>query len=365
MAWVVERRARRAVSAVFGALARGEGIPPSAVDLRRVRRVLFVRSNHRMGNLLLVTPALAAARRALPGAEIDLLTGHAYHELLRGNPDVDRVWTLERGHWIRPGALAGLLHRLRRRSYDLVIDASDGGSLSGALLAALSGGRWMVGPSPSRHEAVFDVRVPRPPEARHVVECLGWLLQGIGIPFEDPRMKVVLSPAEIHGAEAVWEALGLAPDRPAVGLNVGARGEKRWPLERFLEIARRLDADAGLQGVVFAGPEDRHRRAAIRDRLPRSVPLAPLVGVRRFAALLARCAVVVTGDTGPMHLAAAVGVPTVAVFLRPDHGRYRPLGPDHRAVRAGTGPEATGAVLAAVGAVLERRTAGSTPLRSA
>lgn len=347
MAWWIERRARHALAGVLGRIVAGNRRPPGSVDLAAVRRVLVVRSNLRLGNLLLVTPALAAIRRAIPEGEIDLLTGPAYAVLLRGNRDVNRVWTVGRTTLARPWSAMALVRRIRRRSYDLVIDGSDGASLSGALLAAGSGGRWTVGPTPSRHERFFDVAVPRP-TGTHLVEALEDVLAGVGIP-PGGGMKVVLEADEERWAAARLEALGLPPDRPLVGVNVGARGEKRWPVERFLEVVDRIRAGSPARLVVFSGPEDRRRLASLAGRLPADVAVAPTCDVRRFAALLARCAVVVTGDTGPMHLAAAVGTPTVAVFLRDDLRTYAPRGEPHRWIRAT--PEAGADEVA--GAVLE------------
>src|SRR5262249_27040389 len=119
------RRAERALRrAVFGAMMgrlRTGTVTPAAVELSTVRKVLLIRLNTRLGNLLLVTPALAAVRRALPGAQVDLLCLDHYADLLAGNPDIDRTITL-RLRWRLPlVTVLRLVRRLRHERYDLVI----------------------------------------------------------------------------------------------------------------------------------------------------------------------------------------------------------------------------------------------------
>lgn len=200
--------------------------PAERLSLPAVRRILFVRPNFRMGNLLLTTPALTATRRALPEAEIHLLTTPAYVDLLRGHPDLDRAILYDRPMLRLPTLLIGLVRRLRSARYDLVVDGSQGESLTGALLSRFSGGRWRVTESPSRYERTWDVRVARDPARRHRVERLLGVLEGIGIETGPVRMSIALDPSEQEWARATCQAWGL-PDGPVVGLNIGRRHDTR------------------------------------------------------------------------------------------------------------------------------------------
>ena len=129
---------------VFGLLlggSSGHTIAPASVDLSRCRRVLLVRVNFRMGNLLLITPAIAALRQALPDARIDVLCYDAYAALLAHDPDVDHTLGLRRRMLFNPWTFARLVRTLRRTQYDLVLEGARGGSFLGAFVAAMSGGR--------------------------------------------------------------------------------------------------------------------------------------------------------------------------------------------------------------------------------
>src|SRR5262245_32646672 len=126
-----ERLLKRAVFGLFLGHRRDEG---GTVDLAHVRRVLVVRANFRMGNMLLVTPALAALRRALPQARIDVIAARAYVDLLAHSPDVDGRIGVDRRMLMAPWSLARLVRQLRRQRYDLALDGGRGSSFLGAFL---------------------------------------------------------------------------------------------------------------------------------------------------------------------------------------------------------------------------------------
>jgi len=338
---------------LFGLLlGRGREIGGS-VDLAQVKRVLVVRANFRMGNLLLVTPALAALRRALPQARIDVIGGRAYLDLLEHSPDVDGRIGIDRRMLMAPWSLLSLVRHLRRQHYDLALDGGRGSSFLGAFLVGVSGSRRRVAPAESRYDALFDVHVPRDPESDHKVDLLLAVLAGLGIETHERTPSVTLTAEEREQATARWRALGVVPEKPAIAVNVGARGTKRWQEERVVELVRALCAEHDRPVVMLAGPEDEEHLREIRPLLPAKVVVAPRMAIRAFAAFLSQAAVLVTQDTGPMHLAAAVGVPTVALLVARRSAAFAPRGEYDRAVFAGRRPGVP-AVLEAVRAALAR-----------
>ena len=352
----IERRLKRLV---FGTLlSRNRGaVDAPTLDLSSIRRVLFVRANFRMGNLLLATPALAAVRRALPAARVDVL-GTALHEvLLRHHPDVDGILCLSRGTLARPWSLLRLARRIRRARYDLVVDCARGGSFLGAVLCGLSGGRYRVAAASSRYRAAFNVLVPRPTGHRHKIDLLLGVLEDIGIPPVTRDMKVALTEEERRQATRQWAALGLPDAQAVVGVMVGGRGGKRLPMQHLVETVAGIRQRAHV--ALLVGPEEQELIGTLRQAMPEEVTIIPPLPLREFAALLARFALVVTADTGPMHLAVAVGVPTVALLRSEASLRYRPLGARHR-VLYDEQVVAPNAVIAAVDAIL-RREADDTP----
>jgi ADP-heptose:LPS heptosyltransferase len=153
---------------------------------------------------------------------------------------------------------------------------------------------------------------------------------------ESARPEFHLSGEERAEGQSLWASWGLGGD--SVALFVGARAEKRWPLEHFLGLAERVAA-AGRRCVIFAGPAEQALVEGLG--LPSGAFLAPSLPLRRFASALAQARVVVTADTGPMHLAVALGVPTVELFIgsatwssEPWRYGYGHL-PGHRVIEAG------------------------------
>jgi ADP-heptose:LPS heptosyltransferase len=257
----------------------------------------------------------------------------SYAALLAHNPDVDRVLGFHRRMLCNPLALGGLIRTLRRERYDLVVEGARGASFFGALLAAMSGGRYRVASAGSRYQGCFNVQVPRRANLEHKVDLLLAFLAGLGVPPVTRSLKVVLTDAERARAQACWRAWGLEASDATVGIIVGGRGRKRWPHQQLLELIRDIQARPGVAVVLFPGPEERREASRLKRDLISPVLVAPRLGIRDFAALLSYCTLVVTGDTGPMHLAAAVGVPTVAVFQRSKARSYAPRGPLDRAVQ--------------------------------
>jgi ADP-heptose:LPS heptosyltransferase len=334
-----------------------KSIDPSEIDLAGCRRVLLVRVNVRMGNLLLITPALGALRHALPHARLDVLCYEDYAPLLAHDPHVDRVIGFHRRMLCNPAALARLARTLRRERYDLVVEGSRGASCFGALLTGLSRGQYRAAAAGSRYRRFFNVHVPRRPNLEHKVDLLLAFLANLGVPPVTRTLNVVLTEGEHVRADAVWRELGLTPGDPTVGIIVGGRGPKRWPRRQLVQIVQHLQTRPGLAVVLFCGPEQRRQANRLRHDLIRPVIVAPQVAVREFAALLHRCTLVVAGDTGPMHLAAAVGVPTVAVFHATNAIHYAPRGPLHRAVQLHAKGNIEG-LLGAIDEVLEQQDAG-------
>jgi heptosyltransferase-2/heptosyltransferase-3 len=133
-----------------------------------------------------------------------------------------------------------------------------------------------------------------------------------------------------------------------LGLHVGGRGGKRWPADRFLALAERMLSGDGTRIILFWGPGEHEVVEQFRDRSLPGLFISPLLPVRDLAAQLEQCTAVICGDTGPMHLARAVGTPTVAIFLVPNYERYGHRGRHNRIVYSPGGEVAVDHVYGAV-----------------
>ena len=282
------------------------------VDPDTVRRVLAVRHDARLGNLLLLTPALRLIKAAFPRARVDVLLADKYGDALKFNPCVDETLT------------ARSLPGLRRRGYDLAFDFSPqhAFSLSSALWTAASGAKRRIGFDRGDASKFLDDLVPPPAQRAHETANLARLVRhaapGLDLPGDSSlRTEWHFGPGERAAGEKTWRSWGL--DAESVALFLGARAEKRLPAEWFLELCGRLRG-AGRRVALMGGPAERDRLKGLT--IPEGVFVAPELPLREFAAAVVNARAVLTADTGPMHLCVAAGVPTVELFSHTETWRF-------------------------------------------
>jgi len=335
---------RRAASRVGSALSPlGRGLLQRLLDLvvplepnvalaaiGEVRSILLVRPNFRLGNALITSPLVEALQQRFPDARLDYLGGEGTLSVLDGLPIAERL-VMSRGFVLRPWRFVELFLRLRRRRYDLAIELAMG-SFSGGLYAYLSGARHRLG-VPRRNERLLDVRLPPTPVA-HAYDGPVAFARHLGVDCVD-RPVYSVTATEAGAARLLLVRLGLADgDRvePFVACFIGGHGAKRWPNERWAELARRVAA-GGARVVLLAGPEEATQVEGLRADLAGVAVVVEPQPLRTFAALLAAATLVVTPDSGPMHLAAAVGTPVVSILTKASSTFFAPRGPLDVAVR--------------------------------
>ncbi|SFP76669.1 ADP-heptose:LPS heptosyltransferase [Geodermatophilus dictyosporus] len=312
-------------------MPRSFAAPPAAAGalVPGVERIAVLRANF-LGDLVLTLPALAALRAAYPDAEVTYLGAPWHPGLLEGRPGPwDRVVVVPPWPGVRdePGAsrdsaeVRRFLAGQRAEGYDLALQLHGGGGNSNPLVAAL-GARVTAGARDAGAPAL-DRDLPYAHDQHEVLRCLEVAGLVGAVPVElAPRLA--LTPADAAAADAVLPA-GPAP---LVALHPGAQDpRRRWPAGSFAAVADALAAEGVHVVLVGSGADDRQAADAIRAAS--SAPLLDLVGrlpLGALAGVLARCRLVVANDSGPRHLAEAVGTATVGVFLERNLLNAGPLG---------------------------------------
>jgi heptosyltransferase III len=321
-----------------------------------LRRVLVVRPDDRVGNALLTIPLALALRDALPKARIDLLLARRRASVAEGLPGI-RVLRFEKTDAFRhPARFARFLRGLRSEGYDAVIDAAHwhAFSLTSALLSRIAARRWLVGSDRGASHLYSHAESP-PPAGTPEVEAKLLLLRGLGLP---PRAAPPLQTA-LGIEHAAWAA-GVTRALPAfAAVNPGARKpDHRWPAERFGELALALHA-RGIPSLVTWGPGEEELARTVAEASGGAASLAPPTDLSRLAALFRLAGLVVTNDTGPMHLAVACGAPVLALLHAPDGARWTHAGPRFAALVAPGVQDAA----AAAGRLLDRAEGAFEPAR--
>ena len=300
-----------------------------------------------LGDVIHTLPALTTLRRHYPPAEITWLAEPGVAEIIRGHPALTRLILWPRGDWQRAacsgklGPLArgvrAFVRELRDTRYDLIIDFQ--GLLKSAVWVALARGDRKAGYGPGmRHDEcswlALNERVPAVSNEKHAVERNLLLLEGLGIPRLPLTYDLTIPPAADQEAGAVLAAAGLAADAPFVAIHPRSRWEtKNWPPERFAQVAEGLQA-RGLSVVWTGGRADGAAVDAICAGLPgRAIRVDGQTSLKALAAIFRRARVVLSTDTGPMHVAVAVGTPVVCLFGPTSPSSTVPYGAGHTVIR--------------------------------
>jgi heptosyltransferase-1 len=298
-----------------------------------VTRFLIVRLGA-LGDIVHAIPVGAALRRAFPEARIDWLVGAKHREILDLVPVIDRRLVInDRGQGHGGSSMASAIRELRQTNYDVAIDLQ--GLIKSAILARASGAPRVLGFASSyareRLARLFytDTHDPgrggiyHPRETRHVVEINLGLLTMIGV--EAARAEFPIDAVDSAPAREMRERTG---GRYAV-LNPGAAWpNKRWPPARLAEVARAIRDRHGLFSVVLWGPGEESLARDLVNAASGAALLAPATTIADIVALSRGATVMVSGDTGPAHIASAVGTKIVGIYGPTRPARNGPLSPD-------------------------------------
>lgn len=319
-----------------------------------------------LGDIVHALPVASALRSARPHARISWLVEARHAPVLAGHPAITDVIVVDTRQWRRArtpvaiaralGAIGDLRRQLRAHRFDVAVDLQ--ANLKGGVVTFATGAPTRIGFVMSRcrerADALFTNRRVLPsPRARHVVGQYLSLLGALGIdPPARGRFDLPVDAAAEHTIDAALAAAGLKPRDRLVILNPGAgRAGKKWPVEQFAELATRIARDGVGRVMTLWGPGELDAAEAI-SRGGRAV-LAPATDIPGLVALLRRTSVLVAADTGPLHIAAALGVPCVGLFGPTSAIRNGPYGDMHRTLQAPDGRVASIEVAAVLHAVTE------------
>ena len=306
-----------------------------------MRNILLIRLSS-LGDIVLTSPAIRAVRQHFPQAHIAMLVGKQFADLLTENPHLDEVITFDRKAGNKDtGQMRRVIRLLRERRFDLVIDFQR--KFRTSLLGYLSGAKCRVGYH-QPNGALCTVRVPdrsnravragRMSSAPAINRYFA-LLHPIGVKATDKTLELFITAADRAFSHEIMATKGIAADQPKVGLFPGAAWKLReWMPDRFAAIGDRAAKQFDAQVLLFGGPVERELVQQIGNLMTTAaIPLAGTLRIRQLAALIEQCDLFVTNDTGPMHIAAAMQTPTVALFGPGDHIRFQPLDPIHTTIR--------------------------------
>ncbi|MFH0731006.1 MAG: glycosyltransferase family 9 protein [Pseudomonadota bacterium] len=302
-----------------------------------------------IGDVMHTLPVLNALRRHYPNAHITWLVEEASADLVKNHPALDRVLVSRRKSWIRGlrssqwrahlRDIIRFIRSLRDCRYDMVFDFQ--AALKGAAWVALARGKRKIGFGRGmEHQEcsywVLNERIPAVSMEIHALDRGMMMLRAAGIACHDIEYHLPITADHRIGAQQLLSEKGLGSGQPFVVLNPMAKWQtKLWDQRNFAELADRIQTGCGVPIVFTGGPEDQsYINSIIGHMKTKGETLAGRTDLMTLAALLQAAALMITTDTGPMHIAAAVGTPTVVLFGPTAPWRTGPYGKGHRIVRA-------------------------------
>ena len=279
------------------------------IDPKEIGKLLIIRPRF-IGDVLLSTPLVRALKTGFPRVKISYLAEKASLEVLKNNPYVDELITLQRG------TLADdllMIKNVRKRKFDAVIDAF--GNPRSALLAFLSGAKYRVGWEHRGRKYAYTHLVKG--NGRKAVDAIDVYNEAAGVfGIKNPGKETVLrlSGSEKRYAKEYFHGHGIGAGETVIGLHPGASWPaKIWPAEKFARLADKIDA-GGSRVIIFAGPKDRIAGAKVMMLMKKKAFFADNLPLRDFSAVVSLLDGFISNDNGAMHIAAALKIPLVGIF---------------------------------------------------
>ncbi len=303
------------------------------IDRSRIRKILIIKLRA-IGDVILSTIVIRNLRLAFPDAQIDFLTEKPSKDILEGNPDINKVLVFDG----KKQNGFGLIWNVRNRNYDLVIDLF--GNPRSALVTYFSGAKYRVGYRFGWREKCYNIIVePRGGEV-HNTEFNLDAIRALGFRISDFGFRIAVDEESHSFAERFFKDEGLN-NSFVVALNAaGGWYTKRWGIPKYAEFADMLVEQHQVQKgwvstkiLLLWGPGERDDAERLATLMTNKAVLIPSSTLKQLAAILQRCSVMVTNDSGPMHIAAAMGRPTVAIFGPTNPMLQGPFGSQSEIVR--------------------------------
>lgn len=279
---------------------------------------IIVRMPNWIGDLVMATPILSDLRKAYPKAHITAMCRSPICELLKEDPEIDELFCFSKASGFgRRAERRNIIEKLRKGKYDLGILLTH--SFSSAWWFWLGNVRNRLGYECNGRKLLLTRSLPFPQniQSQHLVVTYKMLLEPLGIPISETPPRLYLTPKEINDARILLRQQGIPDGVLVVGINPGATygSAKCWLPERFREVTEKLLSNKDVYVVYFG---DQATASLVKEICaglpPRVVNLAGVTSLRELASVISNCDVILTNDSGPMHIADAVGTPIVALF---------------------------------------------------
>lgn len=297
------------------------------IDKGRVKRILIIKLRG-IGDVILSTGIINNLIAEFPGAKIDYLTEKPSKAALTGIENINEILLLERNSNAQK---LKLILGIRKRKYDLVFDFFSNPTT--ALITFLSGAYYRAGFPYRGRKYAYNLFGPAERQKYHSADLHYKTIENLGIRVNSKDLLFALSNEEKIFADNYFAEAGIS-GKSVIGISPsGGWNSKKCNPKKFAEFALAIHRKYNVELLIVWGPGDYNDAEVIKASLPVQSYLAPPTTIKQMAALMGNCDAVIANDSGPMHISAAMGVPTLALFGPTDPRLQGPYGPKNETVR--------------------------------
>ena len=299
--------------------------------MKDYKNILIIKPSS-LGDVVHSLPTLKALRDRFPEARLSWVINRELSNILEGNPYLDEIIPFER----RYRGFYTFTKGLRRKGFDLIIDLQ--GLFRSGLMALLSGAKKRIGFANGRESSpmFYTDTVPVATMEMHAVDRYLLIAEHLGAKTEDSEDRdfTINFSKEEDYIRRLFKEKDLEGEKIIVINPSGRWKTKRWPVEKFAALADLINKEKGASVILIGGPADVELATEVELRAKAEIiNIAGMTTLKQLAALLSKVSLLVTNDSGPMHIAATVGTPVIALFGPTDPKRTGPYGDDHIVIR--------------------------------
>lgn len=292
-----------------------------------IQKIIVIRLD-RIGDMVLTTSFLQSLRSSFPKANIAVLASPHNYLVLANNPDVNKIFIYESQRSIFE-KMRSLL-RLRKEKFNIVFDMLLSYQMKTALIALCIGGQYRIGFEIAGRDIFFNVDGPSGEEEKHILEHNADLMRALGESVTSKLTRIFLSEVERQNAKKFLAKKNVKSNKLIIGIHPGGYYESQcWPPERFAIVADKLISQFLAQILIFGTKGDQDQITTLIKSMQNQPVLANKLKLREFMAVLSFCHILLCNNSGPLHIASALGIPTVSTMGPTVPYLWWPIGENH------------------------------------
>ncbi len=304
-----------------------------------IKNILVIRLD-RIGDMVMTTPIFRALKEKWPEAQITVLANPANKNIVINNPFIDciLVYDRENEHKSLDNRLS-FFRDIRKSEFDLVIDPYLDYELNTSFITRIVGSKYRLGFEFAGREFFYNIRYasntfPVSTDKKHMIDYNLGLIGCIGVKANKKQPEIFLGADEKENASGILEKAGVNPENKIIGIHPGGNYEsQRWPVERFAAISDYLIASYGIKVILFGGLDERSLLSRFKDCAVSKPIILEDLNLREFISVVNYCNLFLCNNSGPLHIATSLNIPTVSTMGPTIPFHWWPRGDNHIVLR--------------------------------